>query len=256
MKLENINNCDYGAGMSCPNFLEPFMLTTTMTKTEVLNELTRIDSWLAERQPGIMKKYERFFKPKNAGDRMLGISEYTTPCNNKVHVVWNTAIKGALWLEYSFYVELNTPNGKAYVKALFNSEDGNRPTDAYLYTAHAMQRLWERQGLTFKQLMELEYKESKNLHYTLPYTYKGKESWATPLGVMGLWVSVEGNWGLTHVTYVTRSQCGKEQMKSMYSSRKAIEEHQAEKDSYVTKEGLALLAGLNRRQRRQSIPRY
>ena len=246
---------NWGTGKLVPPNNTTTMLLETMTKNEVLNELKRIDSWLADRKPGIMKKYERLFKPKNAKDRMLGVSEYTTPCSNKVHVVWSTAVRGIVWLEFAFYVELETPNGKAYVKALFNTRDGRCITDACVYTAHAIQRLKERQGIDFKQLMELEYKESRSLYFTLPYTYKGKESLATPFGVVGLWVTVMGKWGLTYVTYVSRGLCGVEQLESMYVARKTIEQYQNEKDEYVTKDGNNCLSGLSRKQRRLYAPR-
>lgn len=188
------------------------MITHTMTKDELFKELHTEGMWIDSLRDGIAIKYKKRLNPKTATDgrTLLGITTYTTPRKNKVHIAWVRVKTGKfVTIQSIHYYEYTNQNGKRqYINPCYDSF-GVRPKLVVVYTAHAMSRLRERAGLSLQDL--LYYKADDDgftVNYAGVYEYKGKKSTMFNFGDKGMFITEKCKWGEIAVTFVNYELLG------------------------------------------------
>ena len=196
-----------------------------MTKAELLREVKQDSDWVFERRHGIRQKYDKKLK-KFTGGILLGISTYKTPRYNEAIVVWvaSNVNKHEFDLSCYTYFKYHTPAGVQYILATRNARS------VVVYTVHFIKRLKEREGLTFTDFIQLLGQEANYLVVPDKYVYKGKEVEVVPFLDRGFQIFVDDTWGMTMVTYISKSQYQGDQEEFI---KKVVEEQKKENDRYL-----------------------
>lgn len=198
------------------------MIVASMTKEELLKEITLDKQWVEDRAHGIVMKYRK--KTKNfRGRKVLGVTNYTTPRNNDVTAVWcaNCFEKGVVSYSCSTYFRFMSPRGYQYITIIGNASTLSNPL---IFTSHSIDRLMERCGMTFKDyIIECELSDYGNLYFN-DYEYKGKVTKAMVVPNRGMFITVDGDWGWTTVTFIDKDLQGKVQndVVSTYESQRGL----------------------------------
>ena len=178
------------------------MIVASMTREEVTREIREDSEWLLARYEGIKTKYRKQIKAHRTGEKLLCVSKYVTPHHNTAYVVWylSGAGKKECHMGMMHYFQYMTPAGCQYIHPTY------RNLTLITYTSHFIQRLQEREGMTFMDFIkQFIYDSSFVINYD-KYEYKGKEVNVIPFGDFGFQVYVDGDWGISVVTYISKKQ--------------------------------------------------
>lgn len=196
------------------------MITYTMTRAELLNEISEDCMWIDGLREGIAVKYRKKLNPKTAkeGHYLLGITNYITPRNNKVTVAW-------VRVKYGKYVTIESMHYFEYTAKLGNKQYINPcykgkvpvPDKVVIYSGHALQRLRERADMSLTALIEYETgaHDSYTHHFTGKYEYKGEVHTMFNLGDKGMFITGEHEWGVIAITFVRYDMLGEAQEKEI-----------------------------------------
>lgn len=179
------------------------MITYTMTKDELYRELASDAEWLIGLSGGIAIKYKKKLTLKTApeGFHCLGISRYTTPKNNKVFCSWlSVRANNVITVEQLCLFEYVTKSGVVQYVAPCFPHMSNRPNNVIIYTAHAIERLRDRAGLSFEDM--LRYSAEFPSHHRDYYEYKGEKKEMFDFGDKGMFICEPHEWGVCAVTFV------------------------------------------------------
>jgi hypothetical protein len=208
------------------------MITYSMNIEEIRKEVKGDMNWITGLANGMMlNKYRNeFSRYRPAGKtKVLEVSKYTTPTRkNKVWIVWVKEVIDNRSITLSFYTffERTTKDGKLeWVLAT--------PSSTIILTQHCFDRLLERAGLTFKQVLEA-MSDPGCLSYVEPYFYKGKLTFASALGDYGLFLCEIEDDFIICKTFVSKQMLGEEQVEALKNSI----EFGIEKEQRLAKESL------------------
>ena len=223
------------------------MIVPTMTKAELLRELSNEMQYIGGMVEGINKKYVKQLRVPKSG--ILGITRYVSPRKNVIHCVWRKnwtgkfcSIGSTVFIEYT-----DADNHHNYIMPNFN-HGGICVVSCTIFTGHSITRIKERAGLDFKQF--LEYGETFRFFFSVEsYEYKGKTVSATAFGDKGLLICEKGEWGTMIKTFVSTEMLGKNQEQHMDMVTQIADEYREETYKEVNDLHNSLI-GVNRRERR------
>lgn len=150
------------------------MIVRTMTDNEIIRELSEIDKILLSRIPGYLLKYRKQLKNKAyKHNEVLGVSEYNIN-GNRVLVCFSKIVFNDKLAELGLSNIVITENG-AY---LASNEPLTAKINGFVYlTQHAIDRMWERKGLTLKDFFVNEYNiKSETAHHLVKYEEYGYDN--------------------------------------------------------------------------------
>lgn len=190
------------------------MILYTMTKEELVKELTADTQWIDSLRGGIVTKYSKRLNPKTApdGHSLLGITTYTTPRKNRVIVAWTRVKTGKyITLESMHYFQYTAKNGTIqYINPCYGNQR-LEPKNIVIYTAHALQRVRERAGMNLLETLAYQCSNEATAHYVGKYMYKGELKTMFNLGDKGMFITTEHRWGTTALTFVSYDLLGEAQ---------------------------------------------
>ena len=148
------------------------MIVKNMSDSEILKELKTIDTILKSRISGHLKKFEKKLK-SNAykHNDVLAVREYVINWN-RVLVCFQKLAYTDKFLDVRVnYIVITEDNG-----AFLSFRDGCGDFGFYHYSKHAIDRMWERMGLTIKDFFVNEYVTIANgTHHLTKYNEDGND---------------------------------------------------------------------------------
>ena len=148
------------------------MIVKGMSNCEILKELKSIENILDSRISGYMKKFEKKLKSKAyKHNDVLGVQEYVINWN-RVLVCFQKLAYTDKFLDVRInYIVITEDNG-----AFLSFRDGCGDFGFYHYSKHAMDRMWERMGLTIKDFFVNEFVIKANgTHHLTKYNEDGND---------------------------------------------------------------------------------
>lgn len=204
------------------------MIVSTMTESEVLKELRADVEWVDGRGYNLVKKYQHRIGKVKDSIKVIAVTEYTTPRNNQVVVVWYAVKYPVVGHTFSsvVYFKYTSTNGRyQYLQLISNKRYGDK---VVVYTSHAIDRLEERSGVTFREyiVQDIEGKHNAN-SFVSNYEYEGKTTKAMLFCDKGMFLCEDGKWGVNLVTYIDKTLQGDNQTQ-LYVQRSLSEPLQEE----------------------------
>lgn len=179
------------------------MLRLTMTRDELMKELSSDKEWVSERLNGVVKKYNRQLK----SNRLQGIfhnSWYTTPNHNRVCVYY---VKNGDLIGFMAYWRIIGDDGKVRYISISIQCMTQRLINCYLFTNHFLKRLKEREGKDYDTWFR-ERIETNNISIEpTDYTYNGdsKQCYAVINGSMVFGIYTD-SFDVVFTTLINREQ--------------------------------------------------
>ena len=227
------------------------MIVPSMTKAEVLKELSRDVDYIAQMQSGLRKKYAR--QLKNKCDGLLGITRYVNPQTHNIqYVVWHKVFNGYYCdISHISFIEYNDGRNINYLMPSFTNL-GYTLSGCVVFTAHSIQRLYERAGLSWIDFLKEGYKEGFRFGYQY-YDYKGVKTLSTSFGLKGIFIVEEGKWGIVMKTFVSNNLLGTNQQTVMVDCRQANINYTKEIHAGIERSCGDRVSELSRTQRRAAM---
>lgn len=147
------------------------MIVRTMTDNEIIRELSEINKILLSRIPGYLLKYRKQLKNRAyKHNEVLGVSEYNIN-GNRVLVCFSKIVFNDKLADLGISNIVITENG-AYLPT---NEPLSAKINGFIFlTQHAIDRMWERKGLTLKDFFVNEYNvKSETSHHLVKYEEYG-----------------------------------------------------------------------------------
>lgn len=182
------------------------MIVPSMTKQELIRELSQDVDWVYDRAYGIREKYRKTIN-KVTDRKVLGFVKYTTPKKNQVLVAWSVYKVGKdIVLSPVVFFCCPTSRGFQYINLASSPTSGVKLP--VIYTSHAIDRLRERSNLTLQDVVTISEQTSYGRCFIRDYEYEGRQAKALVVDGYGMFILVEQEWGLYAVTYIDKDQQG------------------------------------------------
>ena len=154
------------------------MIIETMTKEELRKELTEDMEWVYERFDGLRKKYSRQLKSRLVKERtFLGCSKYNTQKRNEVYLYIFKAYADQNQkyadLHYVPVFSYMHGNKKRYLTVWFDRY--GRVEQATVFSSHSLDRLNERVGIDFSELIKGNQEILQSGNTFMPYHLAGHD---------------------------------------------------------------------------------
>ncbi len=182
------------------------MIVSTMTKADVVRELNEENDWVNMRSYGIREKYKKKIRSCR-GNIVLSTVTYTSPRNNNLFVIWkcHRINREVVCVQPLFFIRYMTSRGYQYIGLITNKKYGDVPL---IFTSHCVDRVKERSGMEFKDLMIYKETTDWTSTYIDDYEYEGRKSKGMVVEGKGMFIITESEWGFTAVTFITEEQQG------------------------------------------------
>ena len=182
------------------------MIVPSMTKDELVKELSLDKDWVDGRVYGIDQKYKKKIM-KVRGHEVLAVTNYTTPRNNFVTVVWRATYvdRRTTILTAVPYFRYMTVRGYQYIMLMCHGKHSYTPL---IYTSHCIDRMKERIGMDFRQYIIQSEAQDNGGMFMDDYVYNGKQTKGLVFPNYGMFILDEATWGYAAVTFISKEQQG------------------------------------------------